>query len=139
MIFGVWEPSSSPARTCPALGGVYKLAAIDKGGVLQPKIKISENSWKITNPGYKKVVRIYGNSTGMAIADLIMLDDETIDPEKPLTIFPSPGNLEKDDPHEFPCEGIDGSCVPGWEAGVYFAQRYGNSAVCERGYGDLLG
>ena len=69
------------------MGGVYKLAAIDKGGVLQPKIKISENSWKITNPGYKKVVRIYGNSTGMAIADLIMLDDETIDPEKPLTIF----------------------------------------------------
>ena len=75
------------SENCPALGGVYKLAAIDKGGVLQPKIKISENSWKITNPGYKKVVRIYGNSTGMAIADLIMLDDETIDPEKPLTIF----------------------------------------------------
>ena len=56
-------------------------------GKLVPRIKISENVWKITNPGYKKLIRIYNNSTDKAIADLIMLDDETIDVSKPLTIF----------------------------------------------------
>lgn len=73
----------------PALGGVYKLSAIEReGGGLDPRIKISENTWKITNPGYKNLVRIYENATGKAIADLIMLaDEEAIDPSKPLTIF----------------------------------------------------
>lgn len=77
------------SKDCPALGGVYKLAAMEMkpGAPLEPKIKISENFWKVTNPGYKKVVRLYGYTTGMAIADLIMLDDETIDETKPLTIF----------------------------------------------------
>jgi len=71
------------AYDCPALGGVYKLAEING----QPKLKISNDPWKITNPGYKKIVRIYGKSNGMALADLIMLDKETIDTTKPLTIF----------------------------------------------------
>lgn len=72
----------------PALGGVYKLSAAETpGGEMTPKLKISENVWKITNPGIKKVVRIYGKSDGMAIADLIMLADEAIDESKPLTIF----------------------------------------------------
>lgn len=71
----------------PSLGGVYKLAATsDKDGVLQPKIKISENPEKINNPGFKKVVRIY-NPLGKADADLIMLKDEVIDTTKPLEIF----------------------------------------------------
>lgn len=72
---------------CPALGGVYKLAAEEENGELKPKIKISDNIWKITNPGYKKVVRIYSNITGKAVADLIMLDGETIDESKPLVIY----------------------------------------------------
>ena len=75
------------SENCPALGGVYKLAAKEQDGRLEPKIKVSENVWKITNPGYKKVVRIYGKSSGKAIADLIMLDGETIDETQPLTIF----------------------------------------------------
>lgn len=71
----------------PSLGGVYKLAATsNKGGDLEPKIKISENPEKINNPGFKKVVRIY-NSYGKAEADLIMLRDEEIDISMPLEIF----------------------------------------------------
>lgn len=75
------------SKDCPALGGVYKLAAVEKNGTLVPKIKISENPEKITNPGYKKVVRIYDKCTGKAYADLIMLEDEVIVKNKPLTIF----------------------------------------------------
>lgn len=70
----------------PALGGVYKMSGEVVGGALVPKIKISDNPAKITNPGYKKVFRLYGAS-GMAIADLIALDSETIDTTKPLRIF----------------------------------------------------
>ncbi|MBP3906153.1 MAG: nicotinate phosphoribosyltransferase [Peptostreptococcaceae bacterium] len=70
----------------PSLGGVYKLVASYKDGKYDPKIKISEDPEKITNPGYKKVVRIY-NTQGHAEADLIMLEDEYIDNTKPLTIF----------------------------------------------------
>lgn len=70
----------------PSLDGVYKLVASYKDGKYEPKIKISEDPEKITNPGYKKVVRIY-NTQGHAEADLIMLEDESIDTTKPLTIF----------------------------------------------------
>lgn len=72
---------------CPALGGVYKLAAEEVDGKLVPKIKLSDNPAKMTNPGYKKVVRIYDAYSGMSIADLIMLDHEIIDTTKPLRIF----------------------------------------------------
>ena len=75
------------SENCPALGGVYKLAAREHNGKWMPKIKISENVWKITNPGYKKVVRIYSNATDKALADLIMLDAENVDKTKPLEIF----------------------------------------------------
>jgi nicotinate phosphoribosyltransferase len=71
---------------CPALGGVYKLAAEIIDGVVYPKIKLSENVVKLTNPGYKKVLRLYDKKNGMALADLIALDDETIDETKPLRI-----------------------------------------------------
>ncbi|SMP56107.1 nicotinate phosphoribosyltransferase [Anoxynatronum buryatiense] len=71
----------------PALGGVYKLAAAAESGALVPKIKISDNPEKITNPGLKKVTRIYDESGLFALADLIMLADETIDTSEPLTIF----------------------------------------------------
>jgi len=75
------------SENCPSLGGVYKLSAREVDGKLEPKIKISENVWKITNPGYKKVVRIYSRKHEKALADLIMLNDETIDETKELTIF----------------------------------------------------
>ncbi len=71
----------------PALGGVYKMAGVVKeDGTIIPKIKVSETSAKITNPGFKKIVRIYDNQTNKAEADLILLYDETIDTTKPLTI-----------------------------------------------------
>lgn len=70
----------------PALGGVYKMAAEIVDGRMVPKIKLSDNPAKVTNPGYKKVFRLY-DPKGMAIADLIALDEETIDTSKPLRIF----------------------------------------------------
>ena len=69
----------------PALGGVYKLAAIIEDGKIIPKIKLSDNSAKITNPGFKTVYRIY-DKDGMALADLIALRSESFDEDKPLTI-----------------------------------------------------
>lgn len=69
----------------PALGGVYKLAAIVDGDNVIPKIKLSDTSAKTTNPGFKTVYRIY-DENGMAEADLIMLRGETIDTTKDLTI-----------------------------------------------------
>ncbi len=72
----------------PAFGGVYKLAAIeDDNGNLIPKIKLSENSEKITNPGNKTIFRIYDKETEMLKADVIALADETIDEDKPLLLF----------------------------------------------------
>lgn len=72
----------------PALGGVYKLSAvIEKDGRVTPKIKLSDNTAKITNPAFKKLYRLYDKENGMAIADLITLRDETVNDEKPLTLF----------------------------------------------------
>ena len=69
-----------------ALGGVYKLSAIeDEKGNMTPKIKVSNSHGKTTNPGVKKIVRIY--TDGMAMADLICLKDDTFDTSEPLTIF----------------------------------------------------
>lgn len=68
-----------------SLGGVYKLCALEEDGKLVPKIKISNSHEKTTNPGVKKIVRIFKD--GMAQADLICLEDETFDTSKPLTIF----------------------------------------------------
>ena len=71
----------------PALGGVYKLAGVvNSDGTIIPKIKVSETSAKITNPGFKKVLRIYNGATNKAEADLIALFDEQFDDSKPLTI-----------------------------------------------------
>ena len=70
----------------PSLGGVYKIAAIQEGDVLVPKIKVSENPNKITNPGEKRLYRIYDKATGKAIADYLCLAEETIDESKPLTL-----------------------------------------------------
>ncbi|HWJ03809.1 MAG TPA: nicotinate phosphoribosyltransferase, partial [Verrucomicrobiae bacterium] len=75
------------SRSYPALGGVYKLSAVEEGGTWVPKLKISENSEKITLPGVKQVLRFYGRDNGMALADLIVLAEEEIDTALPLTIF----------------------------------------------------
>lgn len=85
--FGVGERLVT-SKSDPVFGGVYKLAAIeDENGLITPKIKISENRVKITNPHFKKTYRIYENDSGKAIADLICVHDEVIDTSKPLRIF----------------------------------------------------
>ncbi len=72
----------------PALGGVYKLSAVfEADGTMTPKIKLSDNTEKITNPAFKNLYRLYDKENGMAIADLITLKEETVDESKPLTIF----------------------------------------------------
>lgn len=71
---------------CPALGGVYKLAAEIVDGQVINKMKVTENPAKVTNPGIKKLLRLY-DENGMAVADLIALQDEEFDESKPLTIF----------------------------------------------------
>lgn len=75
------------SEDCPSLGGVYKLSAEYVDGRVMPKIKISENPVKITNPGIKKLYRIYDKDNGKAIADLIALEQENYDPAQPLTIY----------------------------------------------------
>ena len=84
--FGVGERLIT-AKSDPVFGGVYKLAAIERNGVIEPKIKISENPEKITNPHFKKVYRIYDNETGKATADLLCVYDEVLDETKPLELF----------------------------------------------------
>ena len=71
----------------PALGGVYKLAAVYEGGKEIPKIKLSDTTEKITNPGVKEVLRFYDAATGKAIADYITRAGEKVDAGKPLTLF----------------------------------------------------
>lgn len=84
--FGVGERLIT-SRSNPVFGGVYKLCAVeDKDGNIIPKIKISENIDKITNPGFKKVYRLYNRRTGMAEADYITLRDEIVDDTKPLEL-----------------------------------------------------
>ncbi len=75
--FGVGERLIT-SKSEPVFGGVYKLAAVEQNGTLTPKMKISENVGKITNPGFKKVYRLYDNETGKAIADVITMHDETV-------------------------------------------------------------
>ena len=70
-----------------ALGGVYKLCAVVRDGKMIPKIKISEDPNKINNPGYKNIYRIYDKNDNKAKADLIVLDEEVINENEPLTIF----------------------------------------------------
>lgn len=84
--FGVGERLIT-AKSNPVFGGVYKLVAKEKDGEVVPKIKISENPEKITNPHFKKVYRIYDNESGIAIADLLCVYDEVLDPTEPLELF----------------------------------------------------
>lgn len=83
--FGVGE-NLITAKSNPVFGAVYKLVAIQEGENIMPKIKISENTVKITNPGFKKVYRFYAKDSNKALADVITLDEEKI-PDDNYTIF----------------------------------------------------
>ena len=106
---------------CPAFGGVYKLAAEEgNDGNFIPKIKLSNNPGKVTNPGIKKVFRIYDKITGKIKADLIALDNETIDQNGILEIHDSNANSEK---HAFDGRYIShqrtfGTYIPKWQTGI---------------------
>ena len=86
-MFGVGERLIT-ARSEPVFGGVYKLVAVEgQDGRVNPKIKISENVAKITNPHYKKLYRFYGNDNGKALADYLAIYDEVIDDSRDMEIF----------------------------------------------------
>ena len=84
--FGVGERLIT-SRSEPVFGGVYKLAGVEVNGQMEPKLKISENVGKITNPAFKSVWRLYERATGKAIADVVTLFDEEIDDTQPYMIF----------------------------------------------------
>ncbi len=85
--FGVGERLIT-AKSDPVFGGVYKLSAVeDEEGVVIPKIKISENEGKITNPHFKMLYRLFRKSDGRAIADYITVHDEVVDESKPIELF----------------------------------------------------
>ena len=99
--FGVGERMIT-ARSEPVFGAVYKLCAVEEEGVMKPRIKISENIEKVTNPGLKRIYRLY-DQKGHSIADLIALRDETpesitamLDPEKPWKHYPTEGMVFKE-------------------------------------------
>lgn len=79
--FGVGERLIT-AKSEPVFGAVYKIAAVEENGKFEPRIKVSENVEKITNPGLKDVYRVY-DSSGKAVADLIALHGESVDMSKP--------------------------------------------------------
>lgn len=79
--FGVGERLIT-AKSDPVFGAVYKIAAVEENGVFEPRIKISENVEKITNPGRKEVYRIY-DAAGHSVADLITMEGETVDMSAP--------------------------------------------------------
>ena len=85
--FGVGEQLIT-SKSSPVFGGVYKLVAVENHrGEIIPKIKVSENTAKITNPHFKKLYRYYDKKSGKALADELCLWNETVDPKEPHTIF----------------------------------------------------
>ncbi len=84
-IFGVGTKLITSNNT-PSLGGVYKLSNLVEDGKAYPKMKISDNPIKMTNPGVKTVFRLFGRDSNKAIADVIALKGEVINDDKPLTI-----------------------------------------------------
>lgn len=81
---------------CPSFGGIYKLAAeIGKDGIEIPKIKISDNPEKVTNPGVKKLVRVYDKETGKMLADIIALEHEKFDETKSLVLYETKARWKK--------------------------------------------
>ncbi len=85
-LFGVGERLIT-SKSEPVFGGVYKLIAVEENGEIIPKIKLSENVGKITNPAYKQVWRLFDNETNKAIADVLTINDETINENKPYELF----------------------------------------------------
>ena len=113
-MFGVGERLIT-ARSEPVFGGVYKLAAVEReDGTIQPKIKISENVGKITNPHFKKLYRFIGNDTGKAIADYLCVYDEEVDDSQNLEIFDPEATWKRKTVYNFTAKELQ---VPIFEKG----------------------
>lgn len=84
--FGVGERLIT-SKSEPVFGGVYKLVAVEENGEIAPRIKLSENVEKVTNPHYKGLWRLYEGESGKAIADILTVHDENIDETKPYVLF----------------------------------------------------
>lgn len=85
-LFGVGERLIT-SKSEPVFGGVYKLVAVEENGEIVPKIKLSENVGKITNPGFKLSWRLFDKKSGKAIADVLTTNDEIIDENRPYVLF----------------------------------------------------
>lgn len=85
-LFGVGERLIT-SKSEPVFGGVYKLVAVEENGKIIPKIKLSENVGKITNPGFKELWRLFDRDTGKAIADLMTTRDEVVNENEPYELF----------------------------------------------------
>ena len=114
--FGVGERLIT-AKSEPVFGGVYKLAALEQNGVIIPKIKISENVEKITNPGFKTLYRLYDKETGKALADVMTVDGEVIPAVDGYEIFDPNAIWKKKKLYNFRAENLrvqifdKGKCV----------------------------
>ena len=84
--FGVGERLVT-SKSEPVFGGVYKLVAIEQDGKVIPRIKLSENAEKVSNPGYKKVYRLFDRESDKALVDVVTLASEVINDEQPYKIF----------------------------------------------------
>lgn len=104
--YGVGERMIT-AKSEPVFGGVYKLAAVEKdSGEFEPKIKISENIEKITNPGFKSLWRIYDQESGYGIADVLTMADEEINPSEPYAYVDEVKPWKKRTFTKFTCEKL---------------------------------
>ena len=113
-VFGVGERLIT-ARSEPVFGGVYKLVAVqDAEGNIKPKIKISENVAKITNPHFKKLYRFYGNDNGKALADYLCLHDEVVDDSGTIEIFDPDATWKRKEVYNFTAKEL---LVPIFENG----------------------
>ena len=125
-IFGVGERLIT-AKSDPVFGGVYKLSSIERNGVLEPTLKLSDNPKKMTNPGFKQVYRIY-NEEGLAQADMVTLEDEVIDTTQPLRLFdPTHTWLEK----TFSQYTVKALLVPIFKAGQCVYERPDLKAIAQ--------
>lgn len=98
--FGVGERLIT-SRSEPVFGGVYKLVAVEKNGEIIPKIKVSENVAKITNPDFKKVYRLFSRENCKALADVITCHDEVIDDSANYEIFDPEYTWKRKDVYDF--------------------------------------
>ena len=135
--FGVGERLIT-SQSSPVFGGVYKLVAVENSmGDIEPKIKLSDNTSKITNPHFKKVYRYYDNESGKALADEICLYDEVVDDSKNHVIFDPNATWKTKELYNFSAREL---LVPVFQNGecVYDSPSIGEIADYCRQQVDLL-